>query len=86
MNSIEKTLYQSTVPPGTRIQNSDKLSEFQQIDIARSKRAKRVIQKNIKNNNYELVKQMQFELLSHYENVDWWERESKFDFSLASMK
>lgn len=86
MNSIERVLYQTNIPTGEKLRNSDKLSEFQNIDIARSKRAKSVIQKNIKNNKYDIMKQMQSELLFHYENVDWWERDTQFDFSLQSLK
>lgn len=49
-------------------------------ELSRGSRAKRVLDRQRSNQNYYRTSLVQKELLDHYENVDWFERDAKFDF------
>lgn len=49
------------------------------ISHARGKRAKRVIDMKRTSQDYYKTLEVQTPLLTHYENVDWYERDHKFD-------
>lgn len=49
------------------------------MDMARSKRAKRCLDAHRNHNTYADMKNIHKEVLTHYENVDWWERDTQFD-------
>jgi hypothetical protein len=50
-------------------------------EMSRGQRPKRILDHQRTNQNYYQTKTIQAELLNHYENVDWYERETKFDFA-----
>lgn len=50
-------------------------------ELLRGARAKRVLDKQRTSQNYYRTKRIQDPLLNHYENVDWYERDSSFDFA-----
>ncbi len=80
---IERALYKVNTPPGERIINSDKLQEFDNLSIHRGIFAKKIINNTLLYKNYNQIKNMQSELLNHYENdVDWFQRDDSFDFEL----
>lgn len=49
------------------------------IDHQRGKRAKRVIDMKLTNQDYYKTLEVQTPLLEHYENVDWYERNYQHD-------
>lgn len=53
-------------------------------EMIKGKRAKRVLDKQLTNQNYYKTLTIQQPLLDHYENVDWWERDSSNDFTSYS--
>lgn len=64
--------------------HSDKkrsIDSIHTIEMNNGKRAKRVIDKNLTNQNYYRMRTIQQPLLDHYENTDWYERDSSSDFS-----
>lgn len=76
----EKTyLYKNApnAPNGINTNNPDSMFE---IDMMRGKRAKRVIDAGRTSQNYHKTSDIHRELFSHYEDVDWYERDSKYDF------
>ncbi len=50
-------------------------------ELAKGKRAKRVIDKKRTNQDYYKLKTIQMPLLNHYENIDWYERDTAFDLA-----
>lgn len=50
-------------------------------EMLRGQRPKRILDHQRSNQNYYRTATIQNELLNHYENVDWFERETKFDFA-----
>ena len=50
------------------------------VEIARGRRAKTVLDGQRSNTNYYRTQHVHAELLHHYENVDWYERDTRFDF------
>jgi hypothetical protein len=79
MDDAISKYFNSTKAPGHKIQRQDKYVESQQYDMSYGARAKRVIDKGLTSQNYYKTKIIQTPLLEHYENVDWWERDSQFD-------
>ena len=51
------------------------------LSMIKGKRAKRTIDAARTSQNYYKTDTVHNELLNHYENVDWYERYSRFDFS-----
>lgn len=49
------------------------------MNMKRGYHAKKTIDANRTNQNYYRTKDVQTPLLDHYENVDWYERETKYD-------
>jgi hypothetical protein len=87
MNNIEQVLYLVNLPDGERIQSRDKLSEFQKIDIYRSKIAKRAKDANLKKKSYYQALNTTSQFLDHYENdVNWYNRDDSFDFEAYKYK
>lgn len=87
MNNIEQALYKVNIPDGERIAKLDKLSEFQKIDIYRNKMAKRVKDANLKKKSYYQALATTSQFLDHYENdVNWFERDDRFDFESYNYK
>lgn len=50
-------------------------------EMSRGRRAKRTLDRQLTNQNYYRTQIIHTELLNHYENVDWYERDSKHDFA-----
>lgn len=50
------------------------------IEMQKGKRAKRIIDKKLTNQDYYKTMMVHHALLDHYENVDWYERDTQFDF------
>jgi len=70
--SIKQFMYQK-LPSGNDVDTMDN------INMQRGKRAKRVIDAARTNQNYFRTVVIQKPLLDHYENVDWFARETQFD-------
>ena len=51
------------------------------LEMTKGMRAKRVLDMQLTNQNYYRTQTVQTPLLDHYENVDWWERDSTFDLN-----
>lgn len=68
------------------LEKKQKPSVSQSIDLihnhemTKGKRARSILDKQLTNQNYYKVQTIQQPLLDHYENVDWWERDSTYDF------
>lgn len=77
LNTVKAFIYKQSKSNGINTNNPDTGFE---IDMQRGKRAKRVIDAVKTNQNYFRTKDIQTSLLNHYENVDWYERDSQFDF------
>lgn len=78
-------------PPGNRMQpliepSTDKFKQYdgyariQSIEQSYGKKAKKTIDKARTSQNYYLSKEIQSSTLNHYENMEWWERDTKYDF------
>lgn len=67
-----KTYFTQSAPP--------RIDAFSDVEHAKGRRAKRTIDMGRTNQNYYRMKTIQQELLDHYENVDWYERDTQFDF------
>lgn len=72
-DSIKEYLY------GKKRKNQ--VDDMHKMEMQKGKRAKSVLDKQQKNQNYKRTQTVQAELLNHYENVDWYERNYQFDFS-----
>ncbi len=59
--------------------NSNNIDSAFDIEMQNGMRAKRTIDANRTNQNYYRSRDVQTDLLNHYENVDWWERDTDFD-------
>ena len=57
------------------------IDAMHQHEMAKGMRAKRVLDMQRTNQNYYRTQTVQKPLLDHYENVDWWERDSAFDLN-----
>ncbi len=80
------------VPPGRRMAHAptepsvdkfaqyDRASRFQYVEQALGRKHKRAIDKNRTAQNYYLSKEVHQSTLDHYENMDWWERDTTYDF------
>ena len=68
------------------LKNNNKPNVYKSIDsmhrheMIKGRRARSVLDKQLTNQNYYRTQTVQQPLLDHYENVDWWERETAFDF------
>ncbi len=89
MSSIEKAIGLVNVPPGDRVKNNASLLAQTEIpkedyllamNLHKSKMAKRAMDANRRVNRYAAIKKIQQPLLEHYEDVDWYERDTQFDF------
>lgn len=60
--------------------NQDSLDPFSRIDHRRGSRLKRVIDAARTSQRFYTTLDVHRELLNHYEAVDWFERDSEFDF------
>lgn len=76
ISAVKQYLYK-TGPNGINTNNVDSMFE---IDHARGKKAKKVLDSARTSQTYHKTKDIHLELLNHYENVDWYERDSRFDF------
>ncbi len=76
--AVKQFLYKKSPDNGINTNSPDTAL---QIDLHRGKRAKRTIDANLTSQNYHRTKDVQAELLMHYETVDWYERNPQFDFS-----
>ncbi len=56
-----------------------------EISHIKGLRAKRTIDMKRTNQDYYRMKTIQQPLLDHYENVDWWERDTDFDLPYVQM-
>ena len=87
MNNIDQALYLVNLPSGDRITQLDKPSEFQRMDIYRSKMAKRMKDSNLRKKSYYQALNTASQFLDHYENdVNWYERDDSFDFDAYKYK
>ena len=62
------------------------IDSIHQHEMTKGKRAKRILDKQRTNQNYYITKTIQDPLLKHYENVDWWERDTTHDFASYGQK
>ncbi len=62
-------------------QPNQHIDSIHQHEISKGKRAKRIIDAQRTNQNYYRTQVIQQPLLDHYENVDWWERDTTYDLS-----
>jgi hypothetical protein len=76
ISAVKQYLYK-TGPNGINTNSVDTMFE---IDLARGKKAKKVLDSARSSQNYYKTKDVHKELLNHYENVDWYERNTQFDF------
>ena len=78
-------------PPGQRmtaplVQSSDRtqqytgLDRFQQVEKHLGRKAKRTIDKSRTSHKHHLAHAVFSPVLNHYEDMDWWERDSSYDF------
>ena len=51
------------------------IDSIHNMEMTKGKRAKRVVDMKRTNQDYYRTRVIQKELLNHYENVDWWERD-----------
>jgi len=72
IEAIKRFLTENTI-------NSNNVDTAFVMETKRGMRAKKVIDANRTNQNYYRTKDVQKDLLEHYEGVDWWERDSSFD-------
>lgn len=77
--------------PGQRLQlaNNSSTDRFAKYDRGMrfsdysqryGRRAKQAIDNNIKTNRFNTQREIHKDVLTHYENMDWYERDSSFDF------
>lgn len=76
ISAVKQHLYK-TSPSGINTNTVDSMFE---IDLARGKRAKKVLDSGLTSQNYHKTKDVHNELLNHYENINWYERDARFDF------
>lgn len=55
------------------------VGRFHDIEFEKGKRARRVLDANNTSQNYYKILEVHSQLLHHYENVDWYERNHEFD-------
>jgi hypothetical protein len=73
LDAVKALLYGQSQP------KSHQLDGMHSMEIAKGKRAKRVIDAARTNQNYYRAQTIHQPLLNHYENVDWFERDSDYD-------
>ncbi len=61
------------------------VASMHHIELAKGKRAKQTIDAKRSNQDYYRMQTIQQPLLDHYENVDWWERDTEFDLPNSAM-
>jgi hypothetical protein len=76
MSSLDSTIKQLIYNQNSTGNDCDTMFN---IDMARGKRVKRTIDANRTNQNYKRSVVINTPLLEHYENVDWYERDTQFD-------
>lgn len=62
-------------------QSNLNIDSIHRQEMAKGKRAKRVLDAQRTNQNYYRTQTIQQPLLDHYENVDWWEKDSTYDLT-----
>lgn len=75
VESVKAYLYAQNRP------HESSIDSIHYQELAKGKRAKKVIDKKRTNQDYYKLKTIQTPLLNHYENVDWFERDTSFDLS-----
>lgn len=55
------------------------LDAIHEMELAKGRRAKRTLDARRTNQDYYRVQTIQQPLLDHYENVDWFERDTEYD-------
>ena len=78
-SNIETYFTSGLVPPGERLDKTVKYNNWNNIDMYRGKRPKRTIDSSRSNQNYRKIEQTHEQLHNHYENIDWFERDSSYD-------
>lgn len=70
------------LPPGRRMatQAVPSIDRYQTIEQALGRKAKRTIDRARTAQNYYLSKEVHTPTLEHYEDMDWWERDTSYDF------
>lgn len=64
-----------------RLKQGPHIDSMHQMEMAKGKRAKRVIDMKRTNQDYYMSVTIHQPLLNHYENVDWFERDTDNDFT-----
>ncbi len=67
-------------PSIDRFSKYDRLDQFNHIEQALGKRAKRTLDHNRGTQNYYSAQAVHRPTLDHYEDMDWWERDASHDF------
>ena len=76
INAVKAYMYNQNNPSLAKDINS-----IHVMELRKGKRAKSVLDKQRTSQNYYRTLEVQKPLLDHYENVDWWERDSSYDFT-----
>jgi hypothetical protein len=79
MDDLINRYFNNNNAPGHKIIKQNKFQESQSYDLIYGGRAKSVLDKQLTSQNYHKTKIIQTPLLEHYENIDWWERDSQYD-------
>ena len=75
IKAIKAYLYNTGQPTASTVDNA------QYLEMTNGKKAKRVLDKQRTNQRYYQTETIHQPLLDHYENVDWWERDTDHDMS-----
>jgi len=75
IKAIKSFLYRKGLPTASTVDNTHYL------EMNNGKKAKRTLDKQRTNQRYYQTQTIHQPLLMHYENVDWWERDTDHDMS-----
>lgn len=76
-----RRMQQVSVPSTDKFAKYDRMDRFFNHEQALGRRAKRVLTKYNRSapHNYKQIREIHIETLKHYEDMEWWERDSSFD-------
>ena len=76
-----RRMQQASTPSLDRFAKYDRMDRFSEYEQALGRRAKRVLTKYNRSapHMYHQAREIHTETLKHYEDMEWWERDSRFD-------
>lgn len=77
---IKKYFKNQHLAPGKRMNSESSYDQYQRVEQALSRKAKRTIDKSRTSHKYYLTKEIHTPTLNHYEDMEWWERDTTYDF------